>query len=861
MALAAGTKIGPYEIVGALGSGGMGEVYRARDVRLGRMVALKIIGSAFGSTDVQRFELEARATSAINHPHIVALYDVGEYRGAPYLVTELLEGETLASRLALGPVPAAKAVEYARQMASGLAAAHERAIVHRDLKPANVFITAAGHVKILDFGIAKMTMAAVSEALTGHLNAGLTSTGSIVGTVSYMSPEQVRGEEVDPRSDVFSFGAVLYEMLTARVAFQQPTAVETMHAILQKDPDLDAIPGAPLVVIVRQCLAKNPRERFQSTRDLELHLGALTGGWVPTSTPVAAGVAPRRVSTRRRWMLPAAAAAAGALLIAGITWVMASGHGGATVPPDYRQLTFRRGFIDAARFTGDGHTVVYSASWDGAPIQLFSMRLESPEFRELNLKVATLLAVSSSGEVAVSLKSQRLARLLGVGTLARLPIVGGTPREVMKDVVQADWSPDGSALAVIRKVDAKFLLEYPIGKRLYENTGGLADVRVSRNGAAVAFTEHPALPDDRGDICLVGADGVKRVVSAGWASVSGLAWSPQGDEIWFTASEVGQNTSLWAVKPGGIRRLLMRSPGRTTVLDVAPDGQTLISDGRLRLMMAYRDGLQAADRMLSWLDASVAADISADGSTLVFDEQGEGSGTRGYATYLRRLDGAAPIRLGDGAGGSLSPDGQRVAVVTVGDRPSVTILPTGAGESLVVARGPMASYDAVAWMPDGQSVVFTGHEPGHGARLYLERVKDGTPRAVSPDGYTFPAYTAPVSPDGRSVVAANPGGELTLVSLVDGALRPLPGAQSGDAVLRWTAGGTAVFVIGRHDSPPTIWRLAVATGRRDFVLGLAPSDQAGYSALVSVQITPDGRRVAYSFGQRLMDLYVVRGLR
>jgi WD40 repeat protein len=856
MALAAGTKIGPYEIISVLGSGGMGEVYRAQDMRLGRMVALKIIGSALGPAAVQRFELEARATSAINHPHIVALYDVGEHRGSPYLVTELLEGETLAARLVRGPVPAAKAIEYARQIASGLAAAHERAIVHRDLKPANVFITADGHVKILDFGIAKIRMSAASEALTGHRNAGLTSTGSIVGTVSYMSPEQVRGEEVDPRSDVFSFGAVLHEMLTARVAFDQPTAAETMHAILHSEPDLDAIKAAPAALIVRQCLAKNPRERFQSTRDLELHLSALTSGWVSTSTPVAAGVAIKR----RRWMRPAAGAAAAALLIAAGAWALVGWHGGATMPPDYRQLTFRRGFIDAARFTGDGHTVVYSASWDGAPIQLFSMRLESPEFRELNLRAATLLAVSSSGEVAVSLNSLRLSRLLGVGTLARLPIVGGTPREVMKDVVQADWSPDGSALAAIRKVNGRFVLEYPIGKMLYENTGGLADVRVSRNGAAVAFTEHPALPDDRGDICLVGADGVKRVLSAGWASVSGLAWSPEGDEIWFTPSEVGQNTSLWAVTPGGVKRLLMRSPGRTTVLDVASDGQTLISDGRLRLMMAYRDGLQSADRMLSWLDASVAADISADGSTIVFDEQGEGSRARGYSTYLRKLDGAPPIRLGDGYGGSLSPDGQRVAVVTAGDRPSVTILPTGAGESLPVARGPIASYDAVAWVPDGQAVVFTGHEPGRGTRVYVEHVKDGTPRAVSPEGYTFPSYTAPVSPDGRTIVAAG-GGQLALVSLADGTLRALPGAESGDAVLRWTADGSAVFVIRRRDSPASIWRLAVANGRRDFILGLAPSDQAGYSALVSVQITPDGRHVAYSFGQSFMDLYLVRGLR
>jgi Tol biopolymer transport system component len=611
-----------------------------------------------------------------------------------------------------------------------------------------------------------------------------------------------------------------------------------------------------MAFIVRQCLEKNPRERFQSARDLELHFGAMSSGQVSTQTAEVAAVGP----SRKWWILPAAVATAASLLVAAGAWVVVGRLRGGIVGPEYRQLTYRRGFIDAARFTGDGHTIVFSASWDGAPPQAFSMRLESPESRPLDLKPASLLAVSSSGEVAVSLNGQRLSRLLAIGTLARVPIMGGSPREIMKDVVQADWSPDGAVLAVIRRTDGKYRLEYPVGKVLYENSGGLADVRISRDGRTVAFTEHPALPDDRGDICVVGPDGVKRVVSAGWASVSGLAWSPRGDEIWFTASEIGANTSLWAMKPGGTRRLMIRSLGRKTVLDVAPDGQALLSEGRLRFMMAYRDAPQAADRMLSWLDASFAADMSSDGATLIFDEQGEGSRSHGYSTYLRKSDGSAAIRLGDGYAGSLSPDTQRVAALTVGSPTSVTILPTGAGESASLARGPIVAYNAVGWTPDSQSVVFAGHEQGHGARVYLQNIKDGTPRPVSPEGYTFPPYTAPVSPDGRTIIAVGAAGQLAKISLSDGTVHPLEGSQPGDMAMRWTADGRAVFVARRHDRPASIWRVAAERGHRDFVLTLAPTDQAGYTAVLTAQITPDGRHLAYSFGQNLMDLYLVRGL-
>ncbi len=855
MPLAQGSNVGPYEVISTLDSGGMGDVYRARDTRLDRMVALKVIGGKMGGADeVQRFELEAKATSAISHPNIIALYDVGEHEGAPYLVTELLDGETLRARLKRGRISAAKAIQYGRQIASGLAAAHDRHIVHRDLKPENVFITSDDHLKILDFGLAKKRVTSASEATTGEVISGLTKVGSIVGTVDYMSPEQASGEDVDHRSDIFSFGTVLFEMLTGRAAFSGRNYIETMHAILTGEPEgIDALSETePLAAfVVRQCLEKNPRNRFQSARDIELHLGAIASGRI--STDAVAAAAPRR----RWWLLPLAAVAivsamAGAWFFGGRTAMIAV--------PDYRQLTFRHGYIDAARFTGDGHTVVYSASWDGSPLDMFSTRLENPESRSLDVSAATLLSVSSTGEMAIAINRQRLFGLTGLGTLARVPIVGGVPREIMKDVVQADWSPDGAGLAVIRLNDGKFRLEYPAGTLLYETAGGIADVRVSRDGRTVAFTEHPAPSDDRGDICVIGPDRVKRVVSAGWTSATGLAWAPRGNEIWFSASEVGQNTSLWAIEPGGKPRLLIKSLGRTTVLDVDQNGQALISDGRLRLVMAYRDGLQTADRMLSWLDASAATDISADGSTVIFDEQGEGSRGYGYSVYIRRSDGASAVRLGEGSAGSLSPDGQRVAALTVGTPQSVTILPTGAGEASLLARGPIVDFSAVTWMPDGQSVVFSGREQGHPTKLYLQGLKDGTPRAVSPEGYTFAPYTAPISPDGRTVVALDYQGESTMISLGDGTVQPLKGAQPGDTVVRWTADGQGVFAVRKRDNPWSIWRLGVDNGRRELVLNLAPTDRAGYAGLVSAQITPDGRHLLYSFGQYLMDLYVVKGL-
>ncbi len=322
MSLTPGTKLGPYEILAPIGAGGMGEVYRAKDTRLGRDVALKILPESFAREPdrLRRFEQEARAVAALNHPNILAIHDIGQRaegrnNGSPFLVSELLEGESLRAALEGGALPQRKTIEYGVQIAHGLAAAHEKGIIHRDLKPENIFVTKDGRIKILDFGLAKLAQHAESDDAT--LTSPQTAAGMIMGTASYMAPEQVRGEAADPRSDIFAFGAVLYEMLSGVRAFRQDTPVETMTAVLKDDPpelsDPARVVSAPLERIVRRCLEKNPEQRFQSARDLSFALGALSG--TEASAAARAVAAPHRMPLRL-WLSVALALVA----VAAVTW-------------------------------------------------------------------------------------------------------------------------------------------------------------------------------------------------------------------------------------------------------------------------------------------------------------------------------------------------------------------------------------------------------------------------------------------------------------------------------------------------------------------------------------------------------------
>ena len=307
MPLTSGTRLGPYEIQSPLGAGGMGEVYRARDARLNRDVAIKILPASFSADPdrLQRFAQEARAAAALNHANILSIYDIGDDRGAPYVVSELLEGETLRDRLRNSALTSRKAIEYAQQIARGLAAAHEKGIVHRDLKPENLFITNDGHVKILDFGLAKFTRPEADLSDEAPTIQVATEAGTVLGTAGYMSPEQVRGKPADSRSDIFSFGAILYEMLSGKRAFHGDSAADTMSAILKEEPpdlaETNRNVSPALERIVRHCLEKNPAERFQSARDVAFNLEALTD--VSTSSRSGLPAVPEQKPVRR-WLLP-----------------------------------------------------------------------------------------------------------------------------------------------------------------------------------------------------------------------------------------------------------------------------------------------------------------------------------------------------------------------------------------------------------------------------------------------------------------------------------------------------------------------------------------------------------------------------
>src|SRR5262245_50074857 len=679
MALTSGSRLGPYEILSLVGSGGMGEVYRARDPRLGRDVAIKVLPSGF-SVDhdrLRRFELEARSAAALNHPNILAVYDVGSNDGVPYVVSELLKGETLRVVLADGPLPVRKAIDLGAQICQGLAAAHDQRIVHRDVKPENVFVTRDGRAKLLDFGLAKLSEEAALAAVTATMSATRTAdtaAGTVLGTVGYMSPEQVRAGAVDHRSDIFSFGAVLYEMLSGRRAFHGSSAADTMSAILKEDPaDLTATNRAvapALDRIVRHCLEKSPEERFQSARDIAFDLVAVSDGAGASGVQISAPRDPRRA--------PRALATAG--LLAGFAAVFWAGWSlKPQAAPTFKQLTFRRGTVTAARFTPDGQTVVYSAAWQGSPHpSLYSARTDGVLSRPLDVDDADVLAISPQSDMALL---QRWRRSIGwerEGMLARLALSGGASKEILDGVSSADWSSDGVSLAAIR-VGSHYQLEFPIGHVLLRPASGwLSDVHIAPDQQHVAFIEHPQLGDDRGGVAVVDLKGEKRSLSSGWSSLAGLAWSASGTEIWFTASDTGLNRGLYAVTLSGRLRTVLRVPGSLVLFDISRDGRALIGEGAVRLEVMGLTPGSSRERDLTWLDWSESRALTADGRWLLLDEQGVGGG-RDYSIYVRKTDGSPAARLGDGDAFSISSDGKWILAVAAGGSDSVQLLPTGAG--------------------------------------------------------------------------------------------------------------------------------------------------------------------------------------
>ena len=845
MALAAGARLGVYEIIGAVGAGGMGEVYRARDTSLGREVALKIVPGIFAADPerLRRFVQEAQAAAALDHPNILAIYQIGEQQGTPYIVSELLKGGTLRERMQDGPLPLRKAIDYAVQTARGLAAAHDRGIVHRDLKPENVFVTEDGRVKILDFGVAKLTRPDVTPAdATMEVQTGA---GTVVGTAGYMSPEQVRGQSVDARSDLFSLGAMLYEMLSGRRAFQRQTPADTMTAVLREDPPDVGTTDRPLPPvlerIVKRCLEKQPQERFQSARDLAFALEDMTS--VSTSQVAAAAGAPPA------WRRPLVALA----ILAGVMTIgVAGGAFTALRRPDaavpvFQRLTFRRGALLTARFAPDAKTVVYGASWDGYP-EMYLVTPDGPESRSLGQAKTDLYSVSKTGELALSLRTTSPFPP-SAGVLARMPLVGGAaPREIHGGVEFADWAPDGS-LAVTLDTGVGDRLEYPIGVPLYEVEGSIHQIRVSPDGTTVAFEEFAA-PND--SIAIVGRDKKKTTLTTDWFDIQGLAWTPDGREIWFGGHRKDGAWGLFAVTRDGRERMVMDSPGPVRLHDLGADGRALMSRELLESGIRYLPPGGSDERDLSWLDGSSVGALSADGQQLFFSEIGAAGGPANSA-YMRRTDGSPAVRLGDGLMVAPSPNGMWAWTAQHSD--TIVLLPTGAGSAKTLKGHFARLWGAAGWLPDSSGIVFTAMEPNHDPRLYVQKI-DGDPRPISGEGNFSPMA---LSPDGRHV-AVRVDRTAELIDVERGSASPLPPMPAGYRPVGWTADGRSLF-ISKSDIAATVAKFDIATGALTPWKTLLPSDRAGVTDVSNISITPDERSYAYTYHRRLSELYLVTGLK
>ena len=854
MTLAHGTRLGPYEIVAPIGAGGMGEVYRARDTRLDREVAVKVLPAsvASDSESVARFEREARAVAALSHPNILSLHDFGAQDGVVFAVTELLEGGTLGTLLGEGPLPARRAAAIAREIAEGLAAAHSKGIVHRDLKPENVFVSKEGHAKILDFGLARDLRVSAKEDTSAPTEKPLTQPGSVMGTVGYMSPEQVRGLPLDRRSDVFSFGAVLYEMLSGSRAFRKPTSAETMTAILKEEPpELSSASGlaSSLDQIARRCLEKNPDARFQDTRDLVFAIEMASEG------ATRSGAQPG--TTGRKFPLGMLAAALVVLLAAAGAW-LAARRSRAPEPPRFERVTFRRGYVRGARYTPDGRSVVYAAAWDGSPLKVYLKAPESPDALPIDLPSANVLAVSSTGELAIALDCRFSQNGVCRGTLARVGLTGGSPREIAEGVEHADFAKDGE-LAIVRDLPgpAKSRLEFPVGKLLYETIGHVSFPRVSPDGKRIAFFDHPFRGDDAGFVAVVDLAGKKQVLTKRFTTGRGLAWSPSGEEIWFTAADAGSRT-LRAVSLSGTERTLYRAPGSLRLSDVSRDGRILLSRDEERNGVLGAGPGETAERDLSWLELTNLLDLSSDGKLVLLAEQGEAAGPDG-TLMLRKMDGSPPMRLGSGIG-QFSPDGKWVFAATLSDPTAPPkILPIGPGEPITVKIDLRETLDG-GWMPDSRRLIFYGASPaGRTPFLLVLDPGTGASRKLPVEG--SPLLSQGLTPDSRDILSRAADGALRLCPVDGGACRSLAGIEKGETPLRFSGDGRSVFVVLPQGTSMRLARVDLLSGARSDQRVLEPADKAGLAYVRNLVISADGTAYVYQYRRWLSDLYKVEGIR
>ena len=863
MSIAAGTQFGPYRVVAQIGAGGMGEVYRAVDTRLDRTVALKVLlASVVADPDrLRRFEQEAKTLAALNHPNILAVHDLGtvaggQADGVAYLVSEFLEGETLREKLDCGPLPIRKAVEYALGISHGLSAGHSKGIVHRDIKPENVFLTKDGRIKILDFGLAKLVQPAgdADAANATLLTSGATQPGVVLGTVGYMSPEQVRGEPAEATSDIFSFGAVLYEMLSGRRAFKRETAAETMTAVLREDPPELTESGwhgpAGLQKILERCLEKNPRQRFQSASDLAFAIESLSGSSGSTGAVSQTTLAAIPVQPQSKWRF--AWIAAPLLVVAGGWWVAHRdrGHG----VPQFQQITFQRGFIPNARFLHDGQTVIYGGQFEDAPMQIYQVRANLLQPVPVSVPTAILFAVSSSDQMLIGTDVSYSGHSQ-VGTLDEVPVSGGTPRPLQTRVLSADYAPDGKTIALSRYAGGKCVLEYPAGKQIYQSSGYMDHLRVSPDGKYVAFDDHPIVADDRGAVSVVDAGGRVRRITPDYEEAQGVAWR-SNSEVWFTAAANESNTTiqLYAADLSGKVRQLMSAPAILRLMDIASDGRVLLDTPNEMFTVSSMDPEGKQHGHLELFNGSIATDISQDGKAMLMEEFA-GSADALYLTVYRKTDGSPPVVLGKGAAPKLSPDGKTAAALLYTSPPQLALYSIGIGESRTLPLGNLASARYVSWLPDGRHLLVGGAQAGKSLQVWILDLDSGGLAPWGPEHF----YPSAVSPDGKHVAGYSHGAAV-MYDVASQKLEPISGIGANEAVDSWTSDGQALLLVSVEEAGSTISRQDLKTGKRTVVQRVEARDKAGAQESLLLPAR-DGKSYAFWQAATHSILWVVDGVR